>query len=330
MMKATQTYIGTILCGCVWFLLSAILAAPSAWGDENSIQYARTDLRVLYVYDSPEQIDWPTLLYLNDRHGVRIDLVRFREAGAFYLIEDAIDNRFIYAHEVYLPTDQSAGVDSAFTVLFSERRPDIVLIGPVSSSSMGEEAGRYLRRMEPDRASLFNIVRVYEHRAPAAGETTDSAVTVSTAGLFRTYRDRIELEIPRLFGGFSITTYNPGSLSRYKLVRADDPQAVRASDFVDGLPGLRLQTVIDSLLSDSRVSDALTNRARQFLSYFSSALSMSGKPRVEAIIRGYKELVQLQYQARTQNDLKATPGFIPYVNRLVKTEVSRRSRGTWP
>lgn len=296
-------------------LLSMIAAHPAQAGDPA--RYAVTDLRVAYLYDDPSEIDWPTLYYLNDTYGCRIDLIRIIEGGGLYVTGRSIAEKQLYRHDIHLPASGTVTIDSTLRVAFKERRPDIVIVGAVDPRGNLAGARDYLINLAPDPNSLFNIQKIYQlgdQQASAGSE----AVVLTTRGLYSQYHDRMRLEIPLLLDGSSSFEKQPPQLTRYSLIKAAPHVDRTEPDIVGALTPIRLDRVIDSLLTDGKLRDALGNRARNFIALFTLAQNVVGRKRVESVVQGYKELVQLDYQCRSQRALSETPGLLSYLNRLVE------------
>lgn len=297
--------------GC---LLSLIAAHPADAGDPA--RYAATDLRVAYFYDTPSEIDWPTLFYLNDVFGCRIDLIRLVDGGGFYLNERSSPETKLYRRDVHLPVAGTMSIDSVLRIVFDDRRPDIVMIGAADPRGALQRTSEFFASAPPDTRSLFNIQKVYR-LAGQSVSSGDASVVINTSGLHVRFRDRMQLEIPALFDGY-IPSGNPPHLTRYLLVTAAPHINRTAPDIVGAMPQMRLDRALDSLLTDSKLRDALGNRARNFVALFTLAQNVVGLKRVESVVQGYKELVQLEYQCRSQRTLAETPGLLSYLNRLVE------------
>lgn len=59
-------------------LYGLIIAAPVRSGG-TAVGYALCDVRVACFVQSAEEIDWPTIYYLNDNFGCLIDIILIRQ-----------------------------------------------------------------------------------------------------------------------------------------------------------------------------------------------------------------------------------------------------------
>ena len=301
-------------------LLAALLVVASLTPNvalaSDPITYTLSDVRVLYLFDNPETIDWPTIYYLNDNHSCRIDLLTVKTSGAFRIVATRVKGREIYLHNAYVTASGSLSADSVFSALFASRRPDIVIFGDIVDSAQYGPYEAYLRQMPADSNRIFNILKIYQQAAPDEPVAQAGTVVLNDQEMFERYRDRMELEVPRLFNWFSVEDYQPQRLARYGLIQSVGNVETSQPDFLSGIAGLRLTPTIDRHVMDGQVKDALLSRSRNFVSFFTLAENTSGKRRVDNLVTGYKELVALELQLKTQASLTALADFHPYMQSL--------------
>ena len=137
-----------------------LLATSAMAGNEVDTRIALSDLRVLYLYDDPQSIDWASLYYLNDWYGARIDLVTVRPGDIFLARQSGLDDRQLYLHTYSLP-DSGQYVDSILFDLSAYRYPDIILIGDLSANKQAESLAVQLIQAPYDSVRLFNISKIY-------------------------------------------------------------------------------------------------------------------------------------------------------------------------
>ena len=291
-------------------LLAIVRPATAA----DPARYAGCDLRVLYLYDDPELVDWPTVYYLNDAIGCRIELVAFREGGALYVNAAEIEGRQLYRRDVFLPVGAKADLDSAFTLLLPDRRPDIVVFAPDFDSPLQRRVRSHLLDLQPDSTALFSIRKIFQQVPVSAESWSATSVTMTSRELAARYQDRMALELPSLFPDLGAEGYRGRQLTRYEPIKVAPGAESNEPSLTGGLRPGRLEPLLDSLLSRSRVREALTNRARNIESFLLSSQNGVGRPRVENIIRAYKELIQLHYQCRSTPELTSIADFMPYLD----------------
>jgi len=283
------------------------------------VGYALSDLRVLYLYETPEEIDWPTLYYLNDKYSCRIDLLTVRPGGVFHYDKKSVKNREMYLNKYYVDDSRSDFTDSMFAAHFEIRRPDIVIFANRGKDKIYKECRNYLNHLPFDSSSLFNISKIYQFTVQTEIEQAPpGAVFVNRHELLEKYRHRIELEVPVLFPYFSLDNYTVGErLGRYDLLSSLIDEKIPAPDFTSGLPGIRLVDVLDSLLTDGAIKKAFIRKAKNAISFLNASQNSVGRKRSENIITGYKELIYLSHQSQSEGVLAEVADYAPYLKRLL-------------
>ena len=161
------------------FLAALIMLLPARGARGADLaDYALCDVRVLYLFDGPTRIDWPTVYYLNDHYGCRVDLVSLRAENKFRKESHELTDKQLFLHNYMLPADDSLWLDSLAADLFKERRPDIVIFGNLNNKKLDGAFKEYLLSLPYDERRAFNILKVYRllHRS---GDESGSSQTVT-------------------------------------------------------------------------------------------------------------------------------------------------------
>ncbi|MFZ5979188.1 MAG: hypothetical protein ACOYVF_01015 [Candidatus Zixiibacteriota bacterium] len=302
-----------------FFLILTGFAGRGQAGASDLVGYVLSDLRVLYLYETPEEIDWPTLYYLNETYFCRIDLLSVRPAGTLHYDQKSVRNREIYLNKYYVDDSRSDFTDSLFASLFAVRRPDIVIFAVSGRDKIAKECMNCLTGLPFDSTSLFNISKIYRFSEQTEIEPAPpGAVFVNRHELLEKYNRRIALEVPELFPHFSLDNYAVGSrLGRYDLLRNLVDEKVPTPDFTSGLHSIRLVDALDSLLSDGAIKEAFIRKAKNALSFLNASRNSVGSQRSQNIITGYKELIYLANQSEAEGVLAGIPDYVPYLKRLL-------------
>ncbi len=295
-------------------LMVVMTATPVVIADP--VAYALGDLRVLYLYDDPSGIDWPTLYHLNDRHSCRIDLLTMQPGGEFRETTRDVAGREIYSHSLHGRNLDRDLLEKGLSVLFGTRRPDIVIIGDVADNKLASTLTTYFENQPVDTAAFFNTAKMYRADDGVSDEDGSALVHINARELFERYRDRMELEIADLALGFDVDSYHPTRLKRYRLVRTLSADYPAGPDVVSGLQKLRLSLFLDSLLGEGPIARSLTNRARNYVSFFTMAQNAGGQKRLSSLVAGQKEIVSLGYQVQSEPTLSSRPDFVAYLRNL--------------
>jgi hypothetical protein len=311
-----------ILCACVLF---AALPTSSA----DLLTYASCDLRVLYLLDNPEAIDWGTLYYLNDVYGAHVSLIVLNTGPSYQANILPLPETEFDLSTYTLPDSGAKPFDSVLSALISSRPADIVLLGGLLQGSMVDSIGKLLT----SQATELGLSRIYQMTDSVVGKkVVAGSVYINAREQVERYRERMEREIPHLFSWYTFPKRLPENLMRYELAWSAQADAQPRPDFVSGLPPIRLSHVLDSALPEGALKQALLRKARNYESFVSLAKNSLGKKRADYLLTGYKELSTLSDQCRVDSRLSTIPRFLPYLrdmNHRLQQAVAREIGLTW-
>jgi len=300
------------------FLLTMVVF-PGAVRPADLVTQTVCDLQVLYLFQEPESIDWPTLYYLNEETGCRIDLLTLGSGNHMMHTVDEVPDRGIFVHQYNIAPGKTAFVDTLLAAQFSVRRPDLIIIGAPRFEGPLADLAEALQNLPADDSSIFNIRKIYRY-SPTDSDpgAASSAVTVNRRELYERYRDRMQLEIGHLFPWLQTEHFTEVGLSRYELIRRDMAANIPDPDFLSGLEKLRMITVFDTVLADGALKNSFVNRARNVISFFNLSRKTVGAPSVDNLIAGYKTLSTLVAQTRSEPLLTGIKDLQPYMDRLYR------------
>jgi len=289
-----------IAAGCA--LLLAVLmipATPVAAADPAA--YVMSDVRVLYLADDAASIDWPTIYYLNNEYGCRIDIVWLQAREQYRATRMAHPDKGLYFHYFYLPPGEERYLDSVAADLFADRHPDIALLSAPTGEALYAAFRNRILAMEPSSTRRFNILKIYQQadkRTPALDST--GAVVLNGREMAARCADRMRSEIPLLLNTGYRWNESHSPLVRYDLLKNQIADAPPGIDFLTGIPHNRLVNTIDDLLPRGPKKLTLIRQAREFQSSLQAAGRFADRERVEALVRGYRALYDLV--TATDND----------------------------
>jgi hypothetical protein len=282
----------------------------------DPLSQALTDLQVLYLFEDPEAIDWPTLFYLSEESACRIDLLTITASSGFYYQTSEIAGKAIHLHQYFVKPDDSLLLDSVLNVQFRVRQPDLLIIGADPGPLLSALAQR-IQQMPPRPGSIFGLRKIYRYADPATASASGGpSVTVGWSEMYNRYQDRMRLEIPQLYPWLQINKLNDVRLMRYELVSRRTELTQPDPDFLSGLKSLRLLPLFDTLLVEGAVKRSFISRARMYMTFFEGARRTVGARRVDNIIAGYKALLALGDQIGSSDKLAAIADIEPYLVRL--------------
>lgn len=292
------------------------MAGPTVRGSDL-ISQSLTDLQVLYLFENPEEIDWPTLFYLSETAACRIDLITLSARPGFFYQTGEVEGKQIHLNQYFVKPDDSLLLDSVLAVQFSVRQPDVVIIGSSEFGPLMNQLATRLESLPPVTGSIFGIRKIYRHLSgDVRTGAANKVVTINRREMFERYKERMLLEIPQLFGWMQLDQLRDVRLSAYQLVSRRDLAKGPDPDFLSGLAPLRLMPLFDSHLAAGAVKQSFVNRGRLFLTFFDGARRTVGSRRADNVIAGFKSLLTLVDQVKSEATLKSIADFDSYLSRL--------------
>jgi hypothetical protein len=301
----------------LFFLSASLLVFASAINGSTLLDQTLTDLQVLYVFEDPQTIDWPTLYYLSETSACRIDLLTISSGRGFHYQTSEIPNRAIFLHHYTANLDDPTFLDSVLAVQCRVRPPDIAIIASTEPGSAISKLAEKLQSVTQPAGSLYGLRKVYrEERSGSDTTASGRVVTIGRREMYERYLDRMELEIPILYPWFRAEPLRDVRLMRYRLVWSQGLAEQSDPDFLTGLEQLRLMPLFNALLTDGAVKESFISRTRLFIMSFDAARRNVGARRVDNSIAGYKALLALKDQVKSEPSLNALPDFGPYLEDL--------------
>ena len=122
-------------------------------------KYSLCDIRVAYIYENAENIDWPILYYLNDNYGCRIDLISLRPGNKFQQKFKPLEDKEIYLFNLTVDETDSLWAQNSISRFFADRYPDVVIFGDIKGNQgIGVEIAKKSHFwMEISRALQFGV-----------------------------------------------------------------------------------------------------------------------------------------------------------------------------
>ncbi|MDH3938971.1 MAG: hypothetical protein OEV68_16750, partial [candidate division Zixibacteria bacterium] len=248
-------------------------------------------------YDDDRTIDWPTLYYLNDEYGCRVDLVTLKPHTQFHTATTSLPRREIYMHR-YLVPDDSGAMLMVEDSLFKQRRPDLIIFGPSIESVPGRAFKSHVTALPESDSLLFNVIKIFQLIADDRDRTDPAnTVVINVREASRRYRGRMDREIPQLTNSYYTDEIGVGILSHYRILVSRLGVAANKSDFLSGIETNRLKSVIDDLTTAGPRATILQDQAKRFQADFEAARRAEGRERVDLLVSGYDAVLNLQEAA---------------------------------
>jgi len=292
------------------------LIAENARAGGGALDYALCDLHVVCLFEEPTDIDWPTLYYLNDNFGCRIDLVQIQTRAKYSETEKSLPYREIYLHSFGLPTDFKSYLDTMTTKLFGIRPPDIALLFDFSNDSLKSCLIEKINKLIGDSSNFFGVAGIYEKVQPKPEQTISNPVIINSQELFKAYDDRIQNELPQLFESFDTKTYSTGRLVYFN--RLSGPASTRptGSSFLSDKNPLRMTDLAQSKIPSGPAKSMFVDKAKKYATSLNAAKAATGKERTTLIIEAYRALLDLNENPSFQLVVNSVKGLNTYMDEL--------------
>ena len=296
-------------------LYGLILATPVRSGG-TAVDYALCDVRVACFVQSTEDIDWPTLYYLNDNFGCRIDIVLIKQRARFQIETVSLADKHLYLHRVYLSTNAPVSVDDAVRGLFINQKPDLLLF----ENSFGEQSmGRWIKSIKELNSSnidLFGLSKVFK-RVKYGSKEKSNQIIVNAQEFSKRFESRMNVEIRKLLGRkFSLSSHYD-RLNYYEQIEIDGASEAAGTGFLSGIDILRLPQVAEMALPVGPIRKTFVLRVNRFVSAFRAARNVKGKEHVAFVVEGYRALYDLTQHASYKRILSSAGGLDLYLSEVM-------------
>ena len=307
-----KSYVTTILKQLILGLIIAVISI-SAVQSADLVKYAVSDLQVLYVYEDDAEIDWPTIYYLNENFGCRVDLLKLIERTEFELTTTSIDKKQIFNHVASMSGVEDSDMHTLTEALFHSRMPDIVIFDEQSRNSLYTVFRNKINTTVPSANNLFNIMKIFSRYSDNDKVAKNSTVILNSNELYNRYKDRIEYEVPFLFPNFSRYEKNYSHLTKFSLLKNYISARGSSENFTSGFSSFRLISIIDSLFQDGPMKKTILKQASKFSSYLQASEISQGKRKVDFVVDGYRELLYIRQHKKA---FEQYPQYESYINEL--------------
>lgn len=295
--------------------LNVILLSPdSVKSGGTAVDYALCDIHVAAIFEDPGNVDWPTLYYLNDNFGCRIDLIQIQTRASFTKDNASIPAKEIYLHSYGIPPDFKYAIDSLNNGPLLNRMPDILIFFDLTNEKLKSELISSANKWSADTTNVFGATSVYEYKKTNQG--ISSPIIINSQELLKQFSERIRNEISLLIESFEFETYKAERLVYYASVTSDGSPKTQSSNFIGERNNYRLTEIADSKISSGPARKFFVDRAKKYQSTMNASKSRSGKERTTLIIEAYRSLLDLNEHPSFVQVAKGVDGLESYLNEL--------------
>ncbi|MCX6827408.1 MAG: hypothetical protein NTV06_09145, partial [candidate division Zixibacteria bacterium] len=113
-----------------------------------------TDIDIAYIYENEAVIDWPLIYYLGAEKGCHISLITAELSPAFDCQTAVAENYNLTSACLFVPDTTEIYFDSAFTKIYSQTLPDLVIFASVTTRPEMRAFENYLLRQKYDTSRI--------------------------------------------------------------------------------------------------------------------------------------------------------------------------------
>ncbi len=286
-MKYRDLFI-TVL-GCIILFCAGVTGANSL---DDKIRAAESDIKVICLVNSPNQIQWSALMYMNQRFGAEVFIGLIQPSQSFGCISyDSPDGQFHVA-PIGRPADMENAtlVDSISAYLFKGGYPDIAIFAAASqadSSMLSQVLQTMQTTSRADMKALTNLERIFVYGR--SGTAAD--VVLNDAELFGEYKEKaksIAESMPVLDG----LIYTPERFRWYYQVTVGTKTG--KTDFLSGIDKFRLPEIIMDKAFEGPERKNLLSRVERFRSYIRASYHprLGPSEKLKLLLSAYAEVTR--------------------------------------
>ncbi|MCH8027629.1 MAG: hypothetical protein IID63_05845 [candidate division Zixibacteria bacterium] len=292
-----------------------ILAAPVKSGG-TAVDYALCDVRVACFVQSTEEIDWPTLYYLNDNFGCRIDIILIKQRPKFQIETESLADKHLYLHRVYLSTNAPISVDDAVRGLFINQKPDLLLFESSFDELSIDRWIKSIKELNSSNMDLFVLSKAFK-RVKYGSKEKREQIIVNAQEFSKRFESRMNVEIRKLLGRRFSLSSDYDRLNYYQRIKIDGANKTAGTGFLSGIDILRLPQVAEVALPVGPIRKTFVLRVNKFVSAFRAARNVKGKEHVAFVVEGYRALYDLTQHASYKQILSSASGLDLYLSEVM-------------
>ncbi len=296
-------------------LYGFILASPVRSGG-TAVDYALCDVRVASFVQSTEEIDWPTLYYLNDNFGCRIDIILIKKRAKFQIETESLADKHLYLHRVYLSSKAPIAVDDAVRELFKNQKPDLLLFESSFDDQAIERWIKSAKELNSSNMVLFGVSKVLK-RVKSGSKANSDQIIVNAQEFSKRFESRMNAEIPKLLGRGIKLSSDYDRLNYYNRIEISDEEKKFGTGFLSGIDILRLPQVAEMALPAGPIRKTFVLLVNRFVSAFRAARNVKGKEHVGFVVEGYRALYDLTQHASYKQILSSAGGLDLYLSEVM-------------
>jgi len=263
----------------VFIFALAVLAPPILGSTSNLL----SDIKAVYVYDNPENIDWGLIYHFAIENGCRVDLANVKTGPAYQRVYNEANEYNITASQFYIPEATNVYFDTIKADLFDGYQPDIVVFSGDFEKEILNSFEKYLISLPYDSTAIYKISK-YFRRVKQGGERS---LYIREKQYFEYFRDKIDLMADAISERVSVPD-DENIYTIYDLIKGRFPSG-RAASFFSGIDRYKFDALADKYIESGVQKAALKQHRNKYMDYLQKALDREGAEKIEALFGAVAE-----------------------------------------
>ncbi len=262
------------------FLPLVVSAAP-----DNSFL---NDIRVLYLYENPQHIDWPMVYHLALEEGCQVTILTASVGAAFEKNIGNIPEYNLQRLKLTLPQVTWAYLDSAYRSIADWRQPDIIIMSQDFQSEAMQALERYWLSLAYQESEIFQVRKFFKRDFSSQNGT----IHVNQAYYVDRFDTVLSEMAARLIGDKYIPDRN-ALYTAYQLIKTHLPQESGKAGFLTGLDKFRLKNLSQITLGDSYTLGKFNALIERYKEQIDSVNRQSGREQLESMFSAMSTLEEM-------------------------------------
>jgi hypothetical protein len=259
---------GTVLCGTVNLL---------------------TDIKVTYLYDRTDRIDWALIYYLAAENGCHVDLATVKAGPAYRRLFFESDIYDLTSSRFFIPDTSLPCIDTVSDSLFGVYLPDIVIFSGTFDSPEMLSLEQRLLGWGYDSTAVFSIKK-YFRRTDEPGKHD---VYFKTRQYLESYYHQIRMMAEAISEQVPIP--DPAEVyTVYKPVASNVAPGTGPPSFLYGIDRFRFNRITEKYIESSIKRAIFRQNRERYISHLNRALEHKGQARVASLLDAMEEMKKIR------------------------------------